>query len=114
MELQKTPTKQELQALSSDIRRWASELGFQQTGVTHVKLDEHEHYLQKWLDAGFHGDMDYMARHGSKRARPDELIPGTLRVISLRMDYLADDTRALDVLQSPESGYISRYTLGRD
>ncbi len=79
-----------------------------------MKLDEHEHYLQKWLDAGFHGDMDYMARHGSKRARPDELIPGTLRVISLRMDYLADDTRALDVLQSPESGYISRYTLGRD
>ena len=114
MELQETPTEQELQALSSGIRRWAGELGFQQTGVTHVKLDEHERYLQKWLDAGFHGDMDYMARHGSKRARPDELIPGTLRVISLRMDYLTDDTRALDVLESPESGYISRYTLGRD
>jgi epoxyqueuosine reductase len=105
---------QEQQALAARIRLWAKELGFQQLGITDVNLDEHEAYLQKWLDAGFHGSMDYMARHGSKRARPAELVPGTCRVLSLRMDYLADDTRPLAVLESPEKAYISRYTLGRD
>ena len=96
------------------IRQWATELGFQQLGITGVDLGEHEAYLQKWLAAGYHGSMDYMARHGSKRARPQELVPGTLRVLSLRMDYLDRNTQELEILASPEKAYISRYTLGRD
>lgn len=96
------------------IRQWASELGFQQLGITGVDLGEHEAYLQRWLDAGYHGSMEYMARHGRKRARPDELVPGTLRVISVRMDYLDCDTQPLQVLEAPHKAYISRYALGRD
>lgn len=107
-------TSQELEALSQKIRQWATELGFQQLGVTGVDLGEHEAYLQKWLDAGYHGSMDYMARHGSKRSRPQELVPGTLRVLAVRMDYLERDTQALEVLASPRKAYISRYALGRD
>ena len=97
-----------------NIHQWAAELGFQQVGITGVDLTEHEKYLQKWLDAGYHGSMDYMARHGNKRSRPEELIPGTLRVISLRMDYLAPETQPLEVLDSPQKAYVSRYALGRD
>ena len=104
----------DLDALPAKIRGWALELGFQQMGITGVDLGEHEGYLQKWLDAGYHGTMDYMVRHGSKRTRPDELVPGTARVLSLRMDYLAEDTQPLEVLESPEKAYVSRYALGRD
>jgi epoxyqueuosine reductase len=109
---QLTPPEQE--ALLQQIRQWASELGFQQVGITGVELGEHEAYLQRWLDAGYHGNMDYMARHGSKRSRPEELVPGTLRILSLRMDYLTNDSQAEEVLASSEKAYISRYTLGRD
>ncbi|TDG13030.1 tRNA epoxyqueuosine(34) reductase QueG [Seongchinamella unica] len=104
---------QQAATLLADLERWATELGFQQVGVSNVELGEHEAYLQKWLDAGYHGSMDYMARHGSKRSRPAELVPDTCRVISLRMNYLADGS-ASDVLASSEKAYISRYTLGRD
>ena len=109
---QLTPHQQD--ALLQQIQQWAAELGFQQVGITDVDLGEHEAYLQKWLDAGYHGSMDYMARHGSKRSRPQELVPGTSRVLSLRMDYLPDATQAEEVLASTQKGYISRYTLGRD
>lgn len=101
-------------ALVQKIREWAVELGFQQIGITGVDPGDHEAHLQRWLDAGYHGDMAYMARHGTKRARPEELVPGTLRVIALRMDYLPHDTQPLKVLASPDKAYISRYTLGRD
>lgn len=107
-------TAQEQESLVRNMRQWASELGFQQLGITGIDLKDHEAYLQKWLDAGHHGSMDYMARHGSKRARPAELVPGTLRVLSLRMDYLESGTQALEVLASPQKAYIARYTLGRD
>jgi len=107
-------TSHEQKALILQIQQWAAELGFQQVGITDVDLGEHEGYLQKWLNAGYHGSMDYMARHGSKRARPQELVPGTCRVLSLRMDYLAPDTQPLEVLDAPDKAYISRYTLGRD
>ena len=106
--------KQSAAELLENIRQWATELGFQQLGVTDIDLGEHEGYLQKWLDAGYHGSMDYMARHGSKRSRPQELVPGTCRVLSVRMDYLASDTQPLQVLESPEKAYVSRYALGRD
>jgi epoxyqueuosine reductase len=102
------------EALLHKIHSWATELGFQQLGITGVNLGEHEAYLQKWLDAGYHGSMAYMERHGSKRARPQELVPGTLRVIAVRMDYMDPDTQAREVLATPQKAYISRYTLGRD
>lgn len=101
-------------SIENQINQWATELGFQQVGITDVDLGKNEAYLQKWLDAGYHGSMNYMASHGSKRSRPQELIPGTCRVISLRMDYLSCDTQPLRILDSPEKAYISRYTLGRD
>lgn len=112
--MSKQLTQAFLTTLTEDIQQWAKELGFQQAGITGVDLGEHEQYLQRWLDAGYHGSMEYMARHGSKRSRPNELVPDTLRVISLRMDYLSADTQPLEVLNSPEKAYISRYTLGRD
>ena len=109
--------KQEInyQQLSTDIKTWAAELGFQQTGVSDIDLSEHEHFLQQWIAAGFHGEMDYMHKHGSKRSHPEELIPGTVRVISVRMDYWPQQAReADDVLDDPVTAYISRYALGRD
>jgi epoxyqueuosine reductase len=112
--LPQPPTLHSPQATADQIRGWATELGFQQLGITGVDLGDHEGYLQKWLDAGYHGSMAYMARHGNKRSRPAELVPGTLRVLSLRMDYLEPDTQPLHILESPRKAYISRYTLGRD
>lgn len=105
---------QDLATLAQSIKDWGRELGFQQVGITGVELGEHEGHLQRWLDAGYQGEMDYMAAHGSKRSHPDELVPGTLRVISLRMDYLPGDSRMAKVLGEPEKAYVSRYALGRD
>ena len=101
--------------LSDDLQQWGRELGFQQLGVAGVELAEDETHLLNWLDAGRHGEMDYMARHGTKRSRPDALLPGTVRVISVRMDYLPESARdGWDVLNDPQSAYIARYALGRD
>ena len=104
----------DLAQLAQSIKDWGRELGFQQVGITDVDLGEHEAHLQRWLDAGYQGEMDYMAAHGSKRSHPDELVPGTLRVVSLRMDYLPGDTRMAERLAQPEQAYVSRYALGRD
>jgi epoxyqueuosine reductase len=104
-----------LSLLSKHIKQWAIELGFSQCAITDTHLDEHETYLLNWLKAGFHGDMDYMQRHGTKRSRPAELEPGTVRVISVRMDYLpAGAANADSVLQDKQLAYVSRYALGRD
>lgn len=104
----------DLVTLAQSIKDWGRELGFQQVGIADVDLSEHEAHLQRWLDAGHHGEMDYMAAHGSKRTHPDQLVPGTLRVISLRMDYLPGDTQMAKRLTQPEKAYVSRYALGRD
>lgn len=103
-----------LQSLNDQLQTWAHELGFSAVGVSDIDLKEHPRYLQGWLDQGYHGTMNFMAAHGEKRWRPDLLEPGTLRVISLRMDYLPENTEALDVLEDPNKAYIARYTLGRD
>ncbi|WP_051012956.1 tRNA epoxyqueuosine(34) reductase QueG [Gallaecimonas xiamenensis] len=102
------------QQLADDIKGWGQELGFQQVGITDTDLTSHEAALQAWLDAGHHGDMDYMARYGMLRARPTELLPGTLRVISARMDYLPPKARFGEILGDGNKGYVSRYALGRD
>jgi len=101
--------------LKSDIRNWALDLGFQQIGVSDVDLDRAESRLQEWLRAGYHGRMAYMARHGTRRSRPQELVPGTLRIITARMDYLPDSQEtALGLLDHERRAYVSRYALGRD
>ncbi|WP_329740700.1 tRNA epoxyqueuosine(34) reductase QueG [Dyella sp. A6] len=102
-------------ALARDIKRWSRELGFADAGISGVSLDQDEQHLLRWLDDGHHGDMDYMARHGTRRSRPAELEPGTQRVISVRMDYVPPGTRnAWDVLDDDTTGYVARYALGRD
>jgi epoxyqueuosine reductase len=103
-----------MQELSNEIKQWGLALGFQQIGITDTDLSQYEQRFLDWLAQGFHGEMQYLSRHGSKRSRPAELIPGTIRIISARMDYLPPDTAALDVLNTPEKGYVSRYALGRD
>lgn len=101
--------------LTSSIRQWSRELGFQQVGITGIELPEDEARLMTWLEQGRHGAMEYMERHGRRRARPHELVPGTLRVISVRMDYLPTHAQDPDaILEDPERGYVSRYALGRD
>jgi len=105
------PTYSELR---DKIRLWAGELGFAQTGITGVDLGEHPAYLARWLAAGRHGSMHYMEKHGSRRGDPAQLIPGTLSIISVRMDYLWDGDDAEAVLENPGKAYISRYALGRD
>jgi epoxyqueuosine reductase len=101
--------------LAGLIKRWGEELGFQQVGIAGVTLAQDEAHLAKWLSRGWHGDMDYMARHGQRRSRPADLVPGTLRVISARMDYLSPSARdSWSLLADAERGFISRYALGRD
>lgn len=104
----------DLVALTVSIRDWAAELGFQQIGITDIDLSEDAPRLATYLAAGYHGEMAYMADHGAMRWRPEELVPGTVRVISVRMDYLPEDTQMAQMLAQPEQAYISRYALGRD
>jgi len=102
-------------ALKARLADWAHELGFQQLGVTDVDLAVAERRLRRWLEREFHGDMGYMARHGDKRSRPAQLVPGTIRVLSVRMDYLPQNAaRAKQLLDDPRKAYLSRYALGRD
>ena len=101
--------------LATRIKTWGQALGFQAVGIAGVELPQAETRLLEWLAAGRHGAMDYMVKHGTKRTRPAELVPGTLRVISARLDYQPPQTRASwDVLHDPTRAFISRYAVGRD
>jgi len=101
--------------LALDIKTWGKELGFQQVGISDIELGDAEIRLRDWLAADRHGSMTYMERHGTKRSRPQQLIPGTVRIISARMDYLPPQCApAEDVLGQSEHAYVSRYALGRD
>ncbi|WP_372882298.1 tRNA epoxyqueuosine(34) reductase QueG [Psychromonas sp.] len=104
----------DLSALSENIKLWGKALGFQEVGISDIDLSQHESQLQSWLDNNYHGEMDYMAKHGMKRARPNELLPGSLSVISVRMDYLPENAQFAHSLKDKNSAYISRYALGRD
>lgn len=101
-------------SLAERIRHWATELGFADMGISDINLASEEQALQDYLAAGYQGQMDYLAKHGSMRSRPEELVPGTIRVISLRMEYLPEGIPLYDALQDQERAYISRYALGRD
>ncbi|QCR34899.1 tRNA epoxyqueuosine(34) reductase QueG [Nissabacter sp. SGAir0207] len=104
----------DLHQLSQHIKQWGQSLGFQQVGICDTDLSLEEPKLQDWLDKQYHGEMEWMARHGMLRARPHELLPGTLRVISVRMNYLPAKAAFASTLKNPALGYVSRYALGRD
>src|SRR3990172_28848 len=97
-------------SLAGDIRAWGAEQGFQQIGIADIGLTEAEAHLLAWLARNRHGEMAYMQRHGTRRSRPAELLPGTIRVISARMDYWPRRARdATHTLSDPTLGYVSRY-----
>lgn len=103
------------QDLQAQIESMALDLGFDAVGFSDVDLKEHEIHLKQWLDKGFHGEMNYMHRHGTKRSRPDELVEGTCSVISVRIDYMPENKKdSEEALNNRDIAYISRYALGRD
>ncbi len=106
------PTTPDLKARLSEL---AQARGFEALGVADVALEADAAFLDRWIDAGKHGEMNYMHKHGTKRSRPGELVPGTVRVLTARMNYWPGDARdAWDALGEDELGYVSRYALGRD
>jgi epoxyqueuosine reductase len=102
-------------ALKRELIAEGRALGFGALGVAGINIPEDERHLVRWLDEGWHGEMHYMQAHGLMRSRPAELSPGTVRVVSARMDYWPEDARAAEaVLADGTLGYVSRYALGRD
>lgn len=104
----------DLNQLTDNIKTWGKSLGFQQVGVSDVDLSQHEKALRNWLENGYQGNMSFLERNIDKRLSPSELVPGTLRIISVRMDYLPPDASFASNLKSSSTAYISRYALGRD
>ena len=100
--------------LPASIRAWAQELGFSDAGITYPDTGVHGERLKSWLAEGYQGEMAYMGHHGDKRYTPTALVPGTLRVISVRMDYLAWPDSPKEALTDRERAYVTRYALGRD
>jgi epoxyqueuosine reductase len=101
-------------ALLAQLKHWAREIGFSGLGVANIDLGKDEAFFLDWLKAGFNGEMGYMSRHGLKRTRPAELIPGTVSCVSVRMDYWPEAADAEATLADGAVGYVSRYALGRD
>jgi epoxyqueuosine reductase len=108
-------SKVDFERLAHDIKRWGMMLGFQRVGIADTDLAEHEAHLINWLSRERHGEMSYMARHGARRSRPNDLVPGTTRIISVRLNYRPPGgAQPTDVLAASNVAYISRYALGRD
>ena len=101
-------------ALAATLKQWGLELGFDAVGITDTELTEAESHLHNWLSKDFHGEMSWMHSHGSKRTHPEQLVEGTLRVISVRMNYLPDEPDPTHLLEKSTHAFISRYALGRD
>ena len=104
----------DLSHLAHLIKEWGKALGFQDVGICDIDLSQHEAPLQAWLDKHYYGTMSFFPERGMMRARPDELVPGTCRIVSVRMDYLPPDASFAQHLNNTKIGYISRYALGRD
>jgi epoxyqueuosine reductase len=100
--------------LAATIKAWGRDLGFQALGIADIDLAGAQTGLAEWIGRGYHGEMDYMAKHGAKRSRPAQLVPGTARVISARMDYRPDAADSAQVLGDGKRAFVSRYALGRD
>ena len=107
--------KTDLTSLASQIKTWGQELGFADIGISDIQLSTYEAKYFNWIGENFHGEMDYMARHGTKRTRPNELEPGTTSIISVRMNYFdSNSNHAIQQLHACENAYVSRYALGKD
>src|SRR5438105_2770316 len=103
------------QRVEEQVKQWGREVGFDAVAIAGIDLASDEARLLEWLDRGMHGEMDYMARHGTRRARPAELVPGTMCVITARLNYTPADARdAWEVWDDPQLAFVSRYALGRD
>lgn len=103
-----------IEKLKTDISTWAAELGMQAVAVSNIDVSTASEHLKAWLAKQYHGDMNYMERHSDLRANPDSLHPGTLRVISARMNYLPEPTNVAKILSNAQQAYVSRYALGKD
>lgn len=100
--------------LAEDIKAWGKALGFQEVGITDTDVQQANTRLQAWLAKKYHGSMHYLTQNESKRSEPDKLVPGTLRIIMVRMNYLPPNARMLDTLKDKNKAYVSRYAIGRD
>ncbi len=108
------PGTRAMTTITEQLRIWAGELGFQQAGIANLDLDQHLHHLERWLADGFHGEMDWFVRHLALRRDPQQLSPGALRAVLVRMDYLPPEADIAAALADGTRAYISRYALGRD
>jgi epoxyqueuosine reductase len=102
------------QDLAEQIKLWSKDLGFSSIGITDIDLSDDQRYLDRWLKKGFHGEMEYMEKYGTKRSHPEELVEGTKRVISVTMNYLPEGYNGLELLEESDQAFISGYARGRD
>ena len=101
--------------LAQRIKSDGVKFGFQGIGFSDIHLDKNHHHYQEWIEKNYHGEMAYMERNVEKRLNPEILVPSTLSVICVRMDYLTEDSQqSIDLLDHPSKAYVSRYALGRD
>ncbi|GJM12180.1 MAG: epoxyqueuosine reductase [Pseudohongiella sp.] len=100
--------------IASDIKSWGMELGFQEVSITDIDLSEYEHHLAEWIERNYHGAMSYMAENHDKRCHPEQLVPGTIRVVCVRLDYSLESEDSLDSMENTGKAYVSRYARGRD
>ena len=107
-------TEIDIKLIAADIKKWGVELGFQGVSFTDIDLSKYEHHLKDWIDRNYHGAMSYMAENHDKRCHPEQLVPGTIRVVCVRMDYALDSEDSLELMQNTGKAYVSRYARGRD
>ena len=107
-------TKIDFEKLAADIKGWGVELGFQEVSITDIDLSKYEHHLEDWIDRNYHGAMSYMAENHDKRCHPEQLVPGTIRVVCVRLDYALDSQDSLASMENTGKAYVSRYARGRD
>ena len=107
-------TEIDFKQLATDIKDWGVELGFQEVSITDIDLSEYEHHLEEWIDRNYHGVMSYMADNHDKRCHPEQLVPGTIRVVCVRLDYALETDDSLDSMHNTGKAYVSRYARGRD
>lgn len=107
-------TEIDFKQLATDIKEWGVELGFQEVSITDIDLSKYEQHLEDWIDRNYHGAMSYMAENHDKRCHPEQLVPGTIRVVCVRMDYALDSKDSLESMENTGKAYVSRYARGRD
>ncbi len=104
----------DFEKVARDIKDWGHELGFQQLAITDIDLSQYAPYLEEWIARNYHGAMDYMANNHEKRCHPEQLVPGTIRVVCVRMDYALERENSLSPMDESNKAYVSRYARGRD